>query len=618
MKKAAIWLVLTCLIVTSMVLASCNNTTTTTTSTSTTTSTTTTTKTTTTTSSAPPPTSTTTPTGTGNWWDSIGIPQYGGEMVISVSQNVASFDAWFSGGTFGVQNGWMERIFYDDWTMNPKIYTYSTNWRPSDYVKGELASSWEFSDLSTLVYHIRHGIHWQDISPMNGREFIADDVVWHWNRYLGLGIGMKGSAYYTTVAAYQQIISVTASEKYTVTMKWKISNPEYIMETVQGLGGENCYKPREAVEKWGDLSDWHHAIGTGPFILSDFVSDSSLTMVRNPNYWGNDERYPQNKIPYVDSIKLLIIPNQSTALAGLRAGKIDFIDGVSIQNGQSVRKSNAEILQLNVPTSNCPSIDPRNDKTPFYDIRVRKAMQMALDLPAIASSYYADNADAFPSPITSRYEIGWAFQYSEWPQDLKDEYAYNPTAAKKLLSDAGYPSGFKTNLVADASGDFDLYQIVKSYFLAVGIDMSIQPMDSAAWNSFVRARKQDALCASANGFLGLSFEPTRQLQRLSTGYSTNWLAVSDPTFDTYLPKAMAATSINEVKQVVRTMDEYVARQHFIISRVQPNLYALYQPWLKGYNGQNFALSGVSTGPLMLGFYGARFWIDTTLKTSMGH
>ena len=143
-------------------------------------------------------------------------------------------------------------------------------------------------------------------------------------------------------------------------------------------------------------------------------------------------------------------------------------------------------------------------------------------------------------------------------------------------------------------------------------------MDSASWNSFVRGRKQDALAASANGFLGLSFEPTRQLQRLQTGYSTNWLAVSDPTFDTFLPKAMAATTIDDVKQVVRTMDEYVARQHFIISLVQPSLYAFYQPWLKGFNGQNFALSGISTGPLMLGFYGSRFWIDANLKESMGH
>ena len=53
---------------------------------------------------------------------------------------------------------------------------------------------------------------------------------------------------------------------------------------------------------------------------------------------------------------------------------------------------------------------------------------------------------------------GWGFPYEEWPQDLKDEYAYNPTAAKKLLADAGYPNGFKTNVVADTAWDMDLFK----------------------------------------------------------------------------------------------------------------------------------------------------------------
>ena len=65
----------------------------------------------------------------------------------------------------------------------------------------------------------------------------------------------------------------------------------------------------------------------------------------------------------------------------------------------------------------------------------------------------------------------WSSPYEEWPQDLKNEYAYNTTAVKKLLVDAGYPNGFKTNVVADVAANLDLLQIVKSYFSQVGIDM---------------------------------------------------------------------------------------------------------------------------------------------------
>ena len=68
--------------------------------------------------------------------------------------------------------------------------------------------------------------------------------------------------------------------------------------------------------------------------------------------------------------------------------------------------------------------------------------------------------------MTSRYMKGWGFPYEEWPQDLKDEYAYNPKAAKKLLADAGFPNGFKTNIVANTAADMQLLQLVKSYFAA--------------------------------------------------------------------------------------------------------------------------------------------------------
>jgi len=97
------------------------------------------------------------------------------------------------------------------------------------------------------------------------------------------------------------------------------------METLQAGGGDLLLENPEAVKMWGDVNDWHHAIGTGPFILKDFVSGSAATLVSNPNYWGYDERYPQNKLPYIDTLKVLIIPDQATALAALRTGKVDVI-----------------------------------------------------------------------------------------------------------------------------------------------------------------------------------------------------------------------------------------------------------------------------------------------------
>ena len=112
-------------------------------------------------------------------------------------------------------------------------------------------------------------------------------------------------------------------------------------------------------------------------------------------------------------------------------------------------------------------------------------MQMAIDLPTIAKSYYHGLVEPYPGMITPRFMKGWGFPYEEWPQDLKDEYAYNPVAAKQLLADAGYPNGFRTNMVVDAAVDMDLLQMVKSYFAQVGIEMETRIMETTACTDFV-------------------------------------------------------------------------------------------------------------------------------------
>ena len=290
----------------------------------------------------------------------------------------------------------MDRLFADDWTVDPTVFDYRMSFRPAQFVKGLLAQSWNLTDPSTLVVNLRQGIHWQNIPPVNGREFVASDIVAHFDRLFGLGGGFTQPApYYTTSVLATNLVSVTATDKYTVVFKWKTSNPEIAMEELESPVGDNGdIEAPEVVQKYGNTNDWHNAVGTGPFILQDFVSGSSATMVKNPNYWGHDERYPQNQLPYVDKLAVLIITDDATALAGLRTGKIEALDQMTLQNAQSLKKTNPDILQTTSPRpDSIPTIDPRNDVAPFKDIRVREAMQMSIDLPTIASGYYGGTTD---------------------------------------------------------------------------------------------------------------------------------------------------------------------------------------------------------------------------------
>jgi peptide/nickel transport system substrate-binding protein len=557
-------------------------------------------------------------TTSGNWWDKLGVPQYGGEIVLRLNKDITGWDPYQGESPLTVSFGWLEQLFTVDWTLDPAIFDYKMSYRSNEYVKGNLVESWEFTDPGTYVLHVRKGIRWQNIAPANGREFTADDIAFHFHRLLGMGDGYTTPApYWGTVAWTKSLISVATTDKYTVVFKWNTPNQEFINETFEAASVGVCIENPDAIKQWGDVNDWHHAIGTGPFILTDFVTSSSATLVKNSNYWGYDERYPQNKLPYVDRIKFLVIPDDATALAAMRTGKIDIMDQMSLNQALSMKKTNPEILQIAVPIGNGITIDPRNDKAPYNDIRVRKALQLAIDLSTIAKTYYAGTADPSPLPLTSNFMKGWGWPYSQWPQDLKDEYSYNPTAAKKLLADAGFPSGFKTNIVVDNTADLDLLQVVKSYFAAIGVDMEIRPMDTASLSAYtVTNHKNDALCQRNTGNLGLNVLPFRQLTRLMTGQPSNVGMVSDPAYDALYNKANAVTTTDDVKKIVTEANKLVVQQHYEISLLQPNIFNLYQPWLNGYNAQ-FGVTG-STGPQLLFVFGARFWVDQNLKKSMGH
>ena len=614
MKRGIIWIVLTCLMVTSLVLASCATETTASTSapTSTTTKTTTTT-TTTTTKTITTPSTTATTVATGNWWDSLGTPQYGGTMTLRLNNDISTWDVYNSPGVTCITAAYIEKTIGDDWTLDPTVYNYQLSWRPPDFVKGNIAQSWEFKDQSTVIMHLRQGIYWQNIAPANGRAFTADDVVYHYDRLFGLGGGFTTPSPYYSGSNWLQAISVTATDKYTVVFKWNMSNPEFILETMESLGDDNAIECPDAVKLWGNLNDWHHAIGTGPFILQDFVSGSSATLTKNPAYWAHDERYPQNQLPYVDTLKFLKIPDDATALAAMRTGKIDIMNQMSSTQAQDIKKTNPDILQISTVGSYSMCLLPRDDKAPFNNVNVREALQMAIDLPTIAKTYYNGSADPSPSSLTSNYLTGWCIPYSQWSQDLKDQYAYNPTMAKQLLTNAGYPNGFNTDIVANNSWDLNLLQIIKSYYTAIGVNMEIRTLNPASWVSFVRQNHSNDALAYGNMLLGLSFEPVGQIQMFSTGFFGDTVMVSDKKIDAWVGTAINATTVDGMKQVLIDENTYIAQQHYAISLPTVNQYAFCQPWLKGYNGQSQSVTAEANAPFLCYFYASRFWIDQSME-----
>jgi len=90
-------------------------------------------------------------------------------MTIRMNSDVVSWDPYGNAFVNGIFSGYMERLFHGDWdwTLNPSVFAYEALYRPSDFVKGQLANTWEFTDPTTLVVHLRQNVYWQNLTPSN-------------------------------------------------------------------------------------------------------------------------------------------------------------------------------------------------------------------------------------------------------------------------------------------------------------------------------------------------------------------------------------------------------------------------------------------------------------------
>ena len=144
--------------------------------------------------------------------------------------------------------------------------------------------SWEQPDPLTVILHVRPGVYWHDKAPMNGRELIADDFVYNFHRVTGTGSGFTEPAQYAEFMGYGVIESITATDKHTVEFKLKedVTGKTWYpgLNIAQQIanGYYSDIQPPEVIEEHGDTKDWRNLVGTGPFMLTDLVLESSYNL----------------------------------------------------------------------------------------------------------------------------------------------------------------------------------------------------------------------------------------------------------------------------------------------------------------------------------------------------
>ena len=174
-------------------------------------------------------------------------------------------------------------------------------------VEPHLAERWEALDDTTYVFHLRHGVKWHNKPPVNGRELVADDVKFTFERFLS----EKGNADRHLLEAVDRIEVV---DRYTV--KFVLKEPYVWLVEVLATPRSMWIIAPEVVKQFGDLKKPESTIGTGPFLLERYEPNVKTVFTRNPDYFLKDQ-------PYVDGVEWLVLEDESTGLAMYRTGQID-------------------------------------------------------------------------------------------------------------------------------------------------------------------------------------------------------------------------------------------------------------------------------------------------------
>ena len=550
----------------------------------------------------------------------VTAPEYGGTLTYATGTSAVLVDGFLVFGAFTTQAGVTEKLGIARWEINRDEFSLRKTYVPVSVIGGSLAESWELPDSNTYVFHIREGVRWHDKAPMNGRELTAEDVVFNWHRMVGMGEFTAAGGSPIQTLKDIPFESITATDRYTVV--FKTTGPQSgLMHTLLVHHSFYVYPP-EVIEEHGDVQDWRNSVGTGPYMLTDIVEGSSYTWTKNPDYWGFDEKYPQNRLPYIDELTALLIKDPATIDAGLRSGTLDFI-GLpggghvrSIDRADTLSKSNPELELTEFAQRAENAFTFKLMEPPFNDVNVRIAMQLAIDLETINNTYYKGYAITTPYTKLGGAHVGFNLPFDEWPDDVKEEYTYNPQRAEQLLDEAGYPRGadgvrFKTSAMVVDTWDTDYVQLAATYFGAIGVDVEINVVDRPAYLAATGELNYEGMFVNIAARDAAAMDVVKDYSSSQLG-NTNRTGLNDPIYDAMFDAAKAAVTEEEQARLVREIDLYLARNHFLVWSPEPPWFNVNQPWIKGYNGE--VDLGWGDRPTIF----SRIWIDQDLKQKLGN
>jgi peptide/nickel transport system substrate-binding protein len=435
-------------------------------------------------------------------------------------------------------------------------------------VEPDLAERWEELDDTTYVFHVRKGVKWHNKPPVNGRELVADDIKFTYDRFLTEKA--NGNRY-----LLDSVDRIEVVDRYTV--KFLLKEPFVWFLSVLAYPVSTWIVAPEVAQQYGDFKKVETAIGTGPFLLERYEPNVKTVFTRNPDYYREGQ-------PYVDGVEWLVINDESTGLAMYRTGQIDCGPGTSWavrqQDLDSLKKTHPHLMYQDFQSQSGSGITMRTDMPPFNDVRVRRAISHAIDRQALIEAVWGRGE---PTPAVSRGLVEWSLPIEQLGPGAK-YYQYDPKEARRLLAEAGYPKGFKTPFIVSSGYGRDLLddaQMIMRFLKDVGIEAELKIQEHGAYVATTVQGKYEGMI---RGPIGITYEPDRRLYRAyAADSSLNTGHVNDPTLSEMVKAQRRTKDLQARKQLIHDIQRYEAEHQYYVYLNSNTITATWQPYVKNFS-----------------------------------
>ena len=436
---------------------------------------------------------------------------------------------------------------------------------------------------NTYIIPLRKGVTWQDKPPVNGREFVCSDAQFSLERYLTpeAALGSRLGPITEVECVNDHLLKITTATPFAPLMS-ALAMPTFPM------------LPPEVLDEFGGYESAESVVSIGPFTLETHEPGVKLVFKRNPHFW----RQP---LPFVEGIVVHFSWDEEASTARFLSKEVDF-EGIysgqwsSYGNGTKrkslaarpeVRENNAfyAMMQnyLSMPTQ----------VKPFDDVRVRRAISLAIDRQAIGNIAFA--GDAIESNgVVSAANTTWHLSMDEIGGGA-EYFAYDPAKAKALLSEAGYPNGFKTRLafasvwsVAHAK----VLDMLVQMFGEVGIESETSLHGFVEYAGLRDTGIPDGIVLVDRGAAN---DPDHILSFYLPGDPLNASQVDDPALTEMILAQREELDLAKRKELVHGAQQYVAKEMYYVPINSPLVSSIFQDYVRNYSNKE----GYDRTPLAL-------------------